>query len=187
MFFLPFHSPKNVSILKKKMKIYLFWNQILTCLSDNWRVVAISIRLLRVRYRLKWNSFSENSSCYLLSWWESRIAKVKSRPEIKPQMCLFWSLKSTKKLTELQSLVSRICCSDSFIVILSTLPMRVFCCNFIKIKIYNFGISYVEQNASAASTDRSWAISRLDRICSRESRSCRGRPDDAWAPGESHR
>ena len=37
-----------------------FWNQILICLSLKQREWAISILLLRVKYRLKWNSFSNS-------------------------------------------------------------------------------------------------------------------------------
>ena len=37
-----------------------FWNQILICRSVRQRACAISIRLRRVRYRLKWNSFSSS-------------------------------------------------------------------------------------------------------------------------------
>ena len=37
-----------------------FWNQILICRSVRQRAWAISIRLRRVRYRLKWNSFSSS-------------------------------------------------------------------------------------------------------------------------------
>lgn len=42
----------------------LFWNQILICLSVRQSAWAISIRLLRVRYRLKWNSFSSSKVWY---------------------------------------------------------------------------------------------------------------------------
>lgn len=41
-----------------------FWNQILICLSVKHNACAISIRLLRVRQRLKWNSFSSSSVWY---------------------------------------------------------------------------------------------------------------------------
>lgn len=44
--------------------ILRFWNQILICLSVKLSVWAISIRLLRVRYRLKWNSFSNSKVWY---------------------------------------------------------------------------------------------------------------------------
>ena len=41
-----------------------FWNQILIWRSVRHRAWAISIRLLRVRYRLKWNSFSSSRVWY---------------------------------------------------------------------------------------------------------------------------
>lgn len=41
-----------------------FWNQILICLSVKHSACAISIRLLLVRYRLKWNSFSSSNVWY---------------------------------------------------------------------------------------------------------------------------
>jgi len=44
----------------------LFWNQIFTWVSLSWRVFAISIRLARVRYLLKWNSFSSSVSCLVV-------------------------------------------------------------------------------------------------------------------------
>lgn len=40
--------------------ILRFWNQILICRSVRQRACAISIRRRRVRYRLKWNSFSSS-------------------------------------------------------------------------------------------------------------------------------
>ena len=40
--------------------ILRFWNQILICLSLKQSECAISILLLRVKYRLKWNSFSNS-------------------------------------------------------------------------------------------------------------------------------
>ena len=46
--------------------IRLFWNQILTCVSLSWRAAAISIRRARVRYLLKWNSFSNSVSCLVV-------------------------------------------------------------------------------------------------------------------------
>lgn len=44
--------------------ILLFWNQILIWFSVRFRLVAISIRLVRVRYLLKWNSFSNSTSWF---------------------------------------------------------------------------------------------------------------------------
>lgn len=38
----------------------LFWNHILICRSDSTNVWAISMRRRRVRYLLKWNSFSNS-------------------------------------------------------------------------------------------------------------------------------
>lgn len=40
--------------------ILLFWNQILICRSVRQSACAISMRRRRVRYRLKWNSFSSS-------------------------------------------------------------------------------------------------------------------------------
>lgn len=53
-----------------------FWNQIFIWRSDNTRVWAISMRRRRVRYRLKWNSFSNSRI-----WW--RVYAVR---------CLFGSM-----------------------------------------------------------------------------------------------
>ena len=41
----------------------LFWNQILTCCSFKAKSWAIWTRRARVRYLLKWNSFSSSVSC----------------------------------------------------------------------------------------------------------------------------
>lgn len=46
--------------------IRLFWNQILTCVSLSCSAAAISIRLARVRYLLKWNSFSNSVNCLVV-------------------------------------------------------------------------------------------------------------------------
>ena len=43
--------------------ILRFWNQILTCVSFSCRAAAISILRARVKYLLKWNSFSSSVSC----------------------------------------------------------------------------------------------------------------------------
>ena len=43
-----------------------FWNQILTCVSLSCRAAAISIRRARVRYLLKWNSFSNSVNCLVV-------------------------------------------------------------------------------------------------------------------------
>lgn len=43
-----------------------FWNQIFTWVSLSCSADAISIRRARVRYRLKWNSFSSSVSCLLV-------------------------------------------------------------------------------------------------------------------------
>lgn len=44
----------------------LFWNQTFTCVSLSCRVLATSSRLDRVRYLLKWNSFSSSVNCLVL-------------------------------------------------------------------------------------------------------------------------
>jgi len=46
--------------------IRLFWNQTFTCVSLSCRALATSTRLARVRYLLKWNSFSSSVSCLVL-------------------------------------------------------------------------------------------------------------------------
>ena len=43
-----------------------FWNQIFTCFSDNFKLLAISIRRSRVKYWLTENSRSKSSSCLLV-------------------------------------------------------------------------------------------------------------------------
>lgn len=48
--------------------IRLFWNQIFTWVSFSCSADAISIRLARVRYLLKWNSFSSSVSCLLVKF-----------------------------------------------------------------------------------------------------------------------
>lgn len=45
-----------------------FWNQILTCVSFSCRDCAISILRARVRYLLKWNSFSNSVSCFVVKF-----------------------------------------------------------------------------------------------------------------------
>ena len=45
--------------------ILRFWNQILTCISFSSSADAISIRRARVRYLLKWNSFSNSVSFFV--------------------------------------------------------------------------------------------------------------------------
>jgi hypothetical protein len=52
------------SLLSFLYFIRRFWNQILICRSDKQSACAISMRLRRVKYRLKWNSFSSSSI-----WW----------------------------------------------------------------------------------------------------------------------
>lgn len=54
-----------------------FWNQILTCVSLSSRVAAISTRRARLRYLLKWNSFSSSVSC--------RVVKLVRRPPGAPK------------------------------------------------------------------------------------------------------
>ena len=43
--------------------IRLFWNHILICVSVRAKLDAISMRRVRVKYLLKWNSFSSSTSC----------------------------------------------------------------------------------------------------------------------------
>lgn len=54
-----------------------FWNQILTCVSLSSRVAAISTLRARLRYLLKWNSFSSSVSC--------RVVKLVRRPPGAPR------------------------------------------------------------------------------------------------------
>ena len=56
--------------------ILRFWNQILTCVSFSCSADAISIRRARVRYLLKWNSFSSSVSCFV----EKFVRPVLLRP-----------------------------------------------------------------------------------------------------------
>ena len=46
--------------------ILRFWNQILTWVSFSCKELAISMRRARVKYLLKWNSFSSSVSCLVL-------------------------------------------------------------------------------------------------------------------------
>ena len=46
--------------------ILRFWNQIFTCVSFRSRLAATSTRRARVRYLLKWNSFSSSVSCLVV-------------------------------------------------------------------------------------------------------------------------
>ena len=48
--------------------IRLFWNHILTWVSLSPNAAAISIRRARVRYLLKWNSFSNSVSCLFVKF-----------------------------------------------------------------------------------------------------------------------
>lgn len=48
--------------------IRLFWNQIFTWVSFSPSAAAISIRRARVRYLLKWNSFSSSVSCLFVKF-----------------------------------------------------------------------------------------------------------------------
>lgn len=58
----PSRQPEsNLALFSFFHFIRRFWNQILICLSVRQRAWAISILLRRVRYRLKWNSFSSSS------------------------------------------------------------------------------------------------------------------------------
>lgn len=58
--------------------IRLFWNHILICLSVRHNAWAISIRLLRVRYRLKWNSFSNSKV-----WYRVYVCRPRFRSEMR--------------------------------------------------------------------------------------------------------
>ena len=48
--------------------ILRFWNQILTWVSFSCNELAISMRRARVKYLLKWNSFSSSVSCLVLKF-----------------------------------------------------------------------------------------------------------------------
>lgn len=54
------------SLLSIVSKIVTNFN--LTCVSFNWRALAISIRRALVKYLLKWNSFSNSVSCLLVKF-----------------------------------------------------------------------------------------------------------------------
>ena len=53
--------PSSLDLFSFFHFIRRFWNQILICRSVRQSAWAISIRLRRVRYRLKWNSFSSSN------------------------------------------------------------------------------------------------------------------------------
>lgn len=57
----------SVSLSRFFCFILRFWNQILTCVSFKDRAAAISRRRCRVRYLLKWNSFSSSVSCLVVN------------------------------------------------------------------------------------------------------------------------
>ena len=56
----------NPSFMRFFCFIRRFWNQIFTCVSLSCRVLAISILLARVRYLLKWNSFSNSVNIFVV-------------------------------------------------------------------------------------------------------------------------
>lgn len=45
------------------VKLYLFKNELITCLSDRLNILDSSVFLVIVMYRLKWNSFSSSKRC----------------------------------------------------------------------------------------------------------------------------
>lgn len=57
-----------------------FWNQIFTCVSFSSSVAAISTRRARVRYLLKWNSFSSSVSCRVLKLVRMALLGAPTRP-----------------------------------------------------------------------------------------------------------
>ena len=59
-----------------------FWNQILTCFSESWRYVAISILRRRDRYMLELNSRSSSRSCVLVKAVRIRLLLFKSSVEL---------------------------------------------------------------------------------------------------------
>lgn len=59
----------------------LFWNQIFTCVSLSSSVAAISTRRARVRYLLKWNSFSSSVSCRVLKLVRMALLWAPARPK----------------------------------------------------------------------------------------------------------
>lgn len=61
--------------------IRLFWNQIFTCVSLSSSVAAISTRRARVRYLLKWNSFSSSVSCRVLKLVRMALFCAPARPK----------------------------------------------------------------------------------------------------------
>lgn len=61
--------------------IRLFWNQIFTWVSLSSSVAAISTRRARVRYLLKWNSFSNSVSCRVLKLVRMALLWTPARPK----------------------------------------------------------------------------------------------------------
>lgn len=59
----------------------LFWNQIFTCVSLSSSVAAISTRRARVRYLLKWNSFSSSVNCRVLKLVRMALLCAPARPK----------------------------------------------------------------------------------------------------------
>ena len=58
-----------------------FWNQIFTWVSFSSSVAAISTRRARVRYLLKWNSFSSSVSCRVLKFVRSALFCARPKSE----------------------------------------------------------------------------------------------------------
>ena len=67
--FVPLLTPgRDPSFILFFCFILRFWNHIFTCVSLSPRAAAISIRRARVKYLLKWNSFSNSVSCLLVKF-----------------------------------------------------------------------------------------------------------------------
>ena len=79
-----FSSSSSVSVLFCFFHFILrFWNQTFTCFSASPNATASSIRRLRVRYLLNWNSFSSSVSCDVLKLVRNRLNPSRSKSKRK--------------------------------------------------------------------------------------------------------
>ena len=58
-------SPRDDAQPYTLLLLLTWFSEILTCVSFSCRAAAISIRRARVKYLLKWNSFSSSVSCFV--------------------------------------------------------------------------------------------------------------------------
>lgn len=55
---------------------------LLTCVSFNWSALAISIRRARVKYLLKWNSFSNSVNCLFVKFVRAELLLLFNKSEL---------------------------------------------------------------------------------------------------------